>query len=108
MTDNNGATGTSSAAGAPSRSEFDLQPDLAAWINRESDRIAGLVEDLTEMALGTRTIAPHPDLPIKAAFGPKDIIGEPISSITEAGKIIVRFYPDQNRFLGLSVRPKTF
>jgi hypothetical protein len=85
-----------------SKIEFSLHKDLAAWIDRESDRIAALVQDVTEIALRSGGMAPHPDLPINATIGPKDIIGEVIASSSDAnGNMVARFYQHQGRILGL-------
>ena len=44
--------------------EFSLHEDLAAWIDRESARIASLTEDVTDrFSRGGRNHS-HPDLPI--------------------------------------------
>lgn len=87
---------------ANSRFEFELNPDLAAWIDRESDRIAGLVTDVTDRIPRGGGVAPHPDQPIGAHIGPEDIIGEFTASASDVtGNLVARFYQHQGRFLGL-------
>jgi hypothetical protein len=82
---------------------FDLNPNLAEWIDRESARIASLVTDLTDRIPRRNEVAPHPNLPIKAHIRPEDIIGEiTASSMDAAGNMVARFYQHQGRMLGLA------
>jgi hypothetical protein len=81
---------------------FDLHQDLAEWIDRESVRVAGLVQDVTGELPQNGGLKLHPDHPIAAHIGPDDIIGEPIaSSVDIAGNIVARFYQHHERTLGL-------
>src|SRR5580700_5558005 len=83
-------------------SSFQLNPDLAAWIDREGDRLTDLVADVTDRVPKGGGIAPHPDQPIGAHIGPEDIIGEITASLSDvAGNLVARFYQHQGRFFGL-------
>jgi hypothetical protein len=82
---------------------FGLHSDLAAWIDRESDRVAGFVQDFTGKLSGNRGLRVHPDQPIAASLGPDDIVGEmTVSSVDLVGQIVARFYPHGDKILGLS------
>ena len=71
--------------------DFELNAEFAAWIDRESDRIASLVRDITDEFPKTSGSL-HPDLPI-TKIGPEEIIGDLSVSITEpTGKLIARFF----------------
>lgn len=87
---------------APSSSPFELNAELVAWIDQESDRVASLVTDATDRIPRGGAVAPHPDLPIGAHIGPEDIIGDITTSASDvAGNLVARFYQHQGRFLGL-------
>jgi hypothetical protein len=59
---------------------FKLHPDFGAWIDRESLRISGLVQDLSHKASAGNVLPKETGLPIAATFGPDDIKGTPIVS----------------------------
>lgn len=83
--------------------DFELQPDFAAWIERESGDLPALVQDLTDLATAARTTAAVPDERAVLTIDGKDIIGEPIVSQTDiAGKLVTRFFWKEGRFLGLT------
>jgi hypothetical protein len=91
-----------SAADSP-KFAFDLNPNLAEWIDRESARIGSLVRDLTDRIPQRQEFTLHPDLPIAAHIGPEDIIGDiAISSHDVAGNMVARLYQHQGRVLGLA------
>src|SRR6202521_3969956 len=81
--------------------DFELNAEFAAWIDRESARIASLVRDITDEFPKTSGSL-HPDLPL-TRIGPEQIIGDLSVSITEpTGKLSARFFPHNGRQLGLS------
>jgi hypothetical protein len=83
---------------------FKLHPNFANWIDSESLRIFGLVQDLTHRApAGAALPKEESDLPVKARIWPEDIIGTPIISQSDvAGRLITRFYPQGDKWLGLA------
>lgn len=83
--------------------DFRLNKDLAAWMDSESTRIAGLVEDATDKISRGGGLPSHPDLQVTATISPNDVIGEMIASKLDMnGNIVARFYQHQGRILGLA------
>jgi hypothetical protein len=81
--------------------KIELNADFAAWIDRESENIAGHVRDITH-EFPRSTGAVHPDHPV-TKIGPEDIIGEISVSVTEpTGRLSAQFFPHQGRQFGLS------
>ena len=82
---------------------FKMHPEFSAWMDRESERIADFVQDLSD-SVPTRAALPKDlDLPVEAAIGPGEIIGQPIISQTDAtGVLITRFFPHEGKSLGLT------
>jgi hypothetical protein len=82
--------------------KFELHPELAAWMDREANRIAGLIQDFTDKLPKDQGLLLHPDQPIAASFGPDDIVGEiSASTVDLIGQIVARFYPHEDGVLGL-------
>src|ERR1700736_5378279 len=80
-----------------------LHPELCRWIERESARILGLVEDLTTVFRQRPTSSMHPDTHVQANVTPEDIIGEVVVSFSDVtGKRVAHFYPDGDKTLGLA------
>jgi hypothetical protein len=86
-----------------SQALFKLHPSFASWIDSESLRISGLVQDLTHRAPRGTALPKESDLRVVANIGPNDIIGKPIFSQSDlAGTLVTRFYPRGNKWLGLA------
>ena len=82
---------------------FKLHADFASWIDKESARISGLVQDLTHRAPAGNVLPKDDDLPVAAHIGPDDIIGTPLVHQSDiAGTLVTRFYPQGGRWLGLA------
>jgi hypothetical protein len=83
--------------------DLDLPPDFVAWIEREANQLPALVEDLTDLAMASRTPPPNLDERAVLNIDGKEILGEPIVSHTDlAGKLVARFFEKEGRFLGLA------
>src|SRR6266481_5031048 len=82
---------------------FKLHPSFASWIDTESERVSGLVQDLTHRAPARAALPKESDLPVVANIGPDDIIGKPIISQSDvAGTLVTRFYLQGDKWLGLA------
>jgi hypothetical protein len=82
---------------------FKLHVEFANWIDKESVRISGLVQDLTHRAPAGNVLPKDDNLPVAAHIGPDDIIGTPrVYHSDIAGTLVTRFYPRGGRWLGLA------
>src|SRR4051794_23779278 len=83
--------------------DFALPSNFVAWIESEATKMPALAEDLTELALSSRTAPVNRDERIVSDIDSRDIIGEPsVSHKDMAGQLIARFYEKDGRFLGLA------
>jgi hypothetical protein len=83
--------------------ELKIHPKFFAWIDGESVRIAGFVQDLSDRVPTRATLPKDLDLPVAATIAPHEIIGQPIISQADAiGTIITRFFPHEGKWHGLT------
>jgi hypothetical protein len=83
--------------------EFHLHPEFTTWIDKESLRISGLVQDLTHRAPVKGALPKENNLPVVANIGLDGIIRTAIVDQTDiAGALVTRFYQHEARWLGLA------
>jgi hypothetical protein len=80
-----------------------LHPSFASWIDSESSRIAGSLQDLTHRAPKGSGLPKDSNLPVVAEIGPDDIIGELLVIEKDlAGTMVAWLYPQGDKWIGLA------